>query len=209
MNVLIAEDDSASRTILRAALQAWKYEVTETGDGEEAWEELLRRDLSRILVLDWMMPRMSGLELCRRIRRDRDSDAGRQTGKSPLYVILLTSRGGREDIVEGLKAGADDYIAKPYDNQELRARIQVGSRVVELQSALDHRIAELEEALAHIKTLQGLLPICCFCHKIRTDSESWVRLENYITQHSDAQFSHSVCPECMKLHYPDVGTSTA
>jgi hypothetical protein len=98
--------------------------------------------------------------------------------------------------------GADDYIAKPYDIPELRARVDVGRRMVEVQGQLVDRVRELRAALDHVKTLQGILPICMHCHKIRNDSNSWDRIEKYIEEHSKAEFSHGLCPECLEKHYP-------
>jgi response regulator RpfG family c-di-GMP phosphodiesterase len=109
---------------------------------------------------------------------------------------LLTARASREDKIQGLQAGADDYITKPFDPQELRARVQVGIRVLELQGALAQRVRELEEALSRVKQLQGLLPICSYCKKIRNDRNYWQQVEGYITEHSEAQFSHGICPDC-------------
>ena len=100
----------------------------------------------------------------------------------------------------GLDAGADDYLAKPFDRNELRARVQVGVRVVELQRHLAEHIKELETALSQVKQLQGILPICSYCKKIRDDQNYWQRVESYISDHSEAEFSHSICPSC----YEDV-----
>jgi DNA-binding response OmpR family regulator len=109
--------------------------------------------------------------------------------------------GEKEDVVEGLEAGANDYIRKPFDRPELRARVRVGERVLELEAALAERIRALQDALAHVKTLQGLLPICMHCHRIRNDQQTWERLEKYISEHTEAEFTHGLCPECMKKHY--------
>ena len=131
MKILIAEDDSISRRILKSTLTKWGYDVVSVADGNEARDKMQKEDAPRLVVLDWMMPGMDGVEVCRRIR---------QAGKSePMYIILLTARGDKNDIVEGLGAGADDYILKPFDNHELRARIDVGRRVVELQNALTEK----------------------------------------------------------------------
>ena len=188
MKVLIAEDDPVSRRLLQAALVKWGYEVTVTANGREAWAALQTPDAPSLLVLDWLMPEMDGVEVCREARK-------LPTLKSS-YIILLTSRGSKEDIVQGLEAGADDYVTKPFDHGELRARVQVGSRVVQLQSALADRVNELEEALASVKQLQGLLPICCYCKKIRDDGNYWHRVESYITGHANVRFSHGICPDC-------------
>jgi len=114
----------------------------------------------------------------------------------PVYIILLSARSGQEDKIHGLEAGADDYITKPFDRDELRARVQVGIRVLELQGALAHRVRQLEEALSRVKQLQGLLPICSYCKKIRNDRNYWQQVEGYISERSEAQFSHGICPEC-------------
>ncbi len=195
MKILIAEDDITSRVLLKHMLAKWGYEVVVTKDGNEAWEALQAEDAPKLAILDRMMPGLDGAEVCRKVRQlDVPNSA---------YLILLTIRNSMKDIVDGLEAGADDYINKPYEMDELRVRVKVGERVAALQSALVEEVHSLQEALAHVKTLQGILPICMHCHKIRNDRQSWERLEKYITEHSDAQFSHGLCPECLKKHYPD------
>ncbi len=188
MRILIADDDPVSREILEATLRQWGYTVAVCRDGVEAWRLLQNEPRPELAILDWMMPGMDGPEICRKARA---------TGRTPpTYLILLTSRGGRGDVVEGLEAGADDYITKPFDRGELRARLGVGVRLVELQQSLAARVRELEEALANIKQLQGLVPICSYCKKIRNDQNYWQQVESYIADHSGAQFSHGICPEC-------------
>jgi len=188
MKILIAEDDPVSRRLLQAALIKWGYEVTITANGKEAWQALQAPDAPSLLILDWLMPEMDGVEICREVRRS--------AAHKSAYIILLTSRGSKEDIVTGLQEGADDYVTKPFDHGELRARVQVGSRVVQLQSALADRVQELEEAMSSVKTLQGLLPICCYCKKIRDDGNYWHRVESYIAGHANVRFSHGICPDC-------------
>lgn len=114
-----------------------------------------------LAIVDWVMPKMDGPELCRRIRQ--------RQGTSFMYVILLTAKGMREDIVVRLDAGVDDYLVKPFDPEELRARVGVGHRIVELQQSLADRIHEPEESLSQVTSLRGLLPICAYCKKIRDD----------------------------------------
>jgi phosphoserine phosphatase RsbU/P len=188
MKVLIAEDDPVSRRLLQAALIKWGYDVSVTTNGREAWEALQTPDPPTLLVLDWLMPEMDGTEVCREVRQS--------LAHRSAYIILLTSRGSKEDIIKGLEAGADDYVTKPFDHGELRARVQVGSRVVRLQTTLADRVRELEDAISSVKTLQGLLPICCYCKKIRDDGNYWHRVESYIAGHANVRFSHGICPDC-------------
>jgi sigma-B regulation protein RsbU (phosphoserine phosphatase) len=197
MKVLIAEDETVSRRLLEATLVRWGYEVVVASDGVEAWEALQGDDAPSLAILDWMMPSMDGLEVCRRIHNIPSS--------TPPYLILLTAKGRWEDIVTGLEAGANDYVTKPFNREELRARVQVGVRMVELQQSLADRVRALEEALARVKQLQGLLPICSYCKKIRDDQNYWQQVESYIAEHSQAQFSHSICPDCYeKLVKPEL-----
>lgn len=190
MKILLADDDVTSRMILMSMLQKQGHEVIAAPDGAAAWEILNNPDPPKLIMLDWMMPGYTGIELCKMIRE--------RFTKFPPYIIFVTSMESKEDIVEGLNAGANDYIVKPCNMNEVAARVAVGCRVIELQDALAKRVQELEDALAHIKRLQGILPICMYCHKIRTDRESWEQIEKYISEHSEAVFSHGICPDCFK-----------
>ncbi len=198
MRILIAEDDAVSRRMLEVTCRSWGFDPVAVGDGAAAWTSLQQQSGPSIVLLDWMMPGMDGLELVRRAR-------ARQPAK-PVYIIFLTARASREDVVRGLLAQADDYVTKPFDHQELRARIQVGVRVIELQQALAERIAELENALNCVNKLQGLLPICSYCKRIRNDRNYWQRVESYIAEHSEAEFTHGVCPQCYEaIVKPEIG----
>ena len=188
MRILIAEDDLVSRRMLEATLSRWGYEVVVTSDGEAAWHILRGKEAPRIAILDWMMPGLDGIEVCRHVRSLPRPDAP--------YLILLTAKGSKSDIVSGLQAGADDYIVKPFDREELRARVQAGVRILSLQASLAARVRELEEAMARVKTLQGLLPICSYCKRVRNDGDYWQQVESYVSDHSDARFSHGICPDC-------------
>jgi len=195
MKILIAEDDQTSRRVLQAVLSKWDYQVVESQNGSEAWDVLQADRTMQMAIFDWMMPEMDGLELTRRIRASETL--------SGMYIILLTAKGRTEDIVAGLEAGANDYVAKPFNREELMARVGVGRRVAELQQALALRVGELEATLAEIKTLKGLIPMCASCKKIRDDQGFWQQVEGYLMQHSQAEFSHGLCPECMEKHYPE------
>jgi DNA-binding response OmpR family regulator len=188
MKVLIADDDVVTRHLLETTLKSWDYEVCAAADGAEALRILEGGTRPEIALLDWQMPERDGPEVCRIIR------ARPQT--MPVYIILLTSLGGRPNIIQGLRAGADDYITKPFDRDELCARLEVGRRVVELQRSLAARIQQLEDAMARVKQLQGLVPICSYCKKIRNDKNFWQQVDAYVSEHSEAQFSHGICPEC-------------
>jgi phosphoserine phosphatase RsbU/P len=188
MRVLIADDDPVSRTLLTSLLQEDGYEVKSVADGDAAWAVLQQPSAPPLAVLDWVMPGVDGTELCRRVRA--------LGGTTPPYLLLLTGRDSTDDVVEGLASGADDYLTKPFERAELRARLQVGCRVLALQQKLTQRVRELESALARVKQLQGLLPMCCYCKKIRDDQDYWQQLETFVTRHSSARFSHGICPHC-------------
>lgn len=188
MRILIADDERISCRVLEATLTAWGFEIVITRNGSEAWEALQQPDAPRLAILDWMMPGIDGVEICRRVKQLETP--------IPTYLILLTAKGSKANIVEGLSSGANDYITKPFDRDELRARVNVGVAVVELEQRLAERVAELEAALAHVKLLQGILPICSYCKHVRDDQNYWQTVESYVTSHSEAKFSHSICPSC-------------
>jgi len=197
MRILIAEDDPVSRAVLERTLRKWGHEVIVTCDGSAAWQVLQRDDAPSLAILDWMMPEMDGPELCRRTR-----DLVRQ---SPTYIILLTAKQQKEDTVIGLESGADDYVVKPFDQQELRSRIRVGERIIALQHALADRVRKLESALAEVTQLSGLLPMCSYCKKVRDDKDYWQNVETYIAAHSTMHFSHGICPTCWhKVVEPEI-----
>ena len=188
MKILIAENDPISRRLLEVTLLKCGYEVVVAHDGLQAWEMLQSSYAPRLAIIDWMTPGLDGLELCRKARCFLSN--------LPPYIILLTMRGRKEDIVEGLQNGADDYLLKPFDPEELRGRILAGERIIELQRALGSRQLEQESALARIKKLHGLLPICEHCRRLRNGSDYWQEVEAYVSTHSDSQISQGVCPDC-------------
>jgi phosphoserine phosphatase RsbU/P len=173
MKVLIAEDDEASRSILSAQLHKLGYEVVETDNGARAWEAY-ERELPSVVVTDWMMPEVDGLELCRRIRGFKRNEY--------TYIIILTAIEKSGAYLEGMGSGADDFISKPADVAELTARLGVAKRILALQMQK--------------RQLEELLPICPKCKKIHAREDLWEPVESYISDHSEAQFSHGICPEC-------------
>ena len=175
MRILIADDDRMSTVMLSRTLVDWDFDVVVAQDGIAAWECISGHEPPALAIIDWMMPGLDGIELCRRIRATPPA--------SPVYVILLTARTSRLDLVAGLDAGADDYLTKPFDPDELRARIHVGQRTLRL--------------IANIKQLSGLLPICSYCKRVRSDNDYWQQVESFVSEHTDARFSHGVCPSCL------------
>jgi DNA-binding response OmpR family regulator len=149
MRIVVAEDDLISRTLMSSLMEKWGFKAVITQDGNEAMAAVRAEQGPTLALLDWMMPGMDGLEVCRRVRER----------KKMVYVIMLTSRGAKENIVEGLHAGADDYLIKPFDKNELLARMQVGLRILELHSALAARVRELEKAAGELNDLKLRFPL--------------------------------------------------
>jgi DNA-binding response OmpR family regulator len=175
--VLVVDDDLVSSAQLGALAKAAGYEVQSAPNGREAWD-LLQLARVPIVISDWYMPEMDGPDLCRRIRA--------RTSEPYVYFILVTSRGGKQQYLAGMEAGADDFIAKPVDPDELRARLTVAERILGLRKEL--------------KQLEVLLPICSYCKRIRNDREEWEPLEAYIEAHFDKLLTHSICPDCYTKH---------
>ena len=188
MKILIAEDDAVCRTDLARTLTQWGHDVIVLDDGAAAWETLQQEDAPKLAILDWMMPNLDGPQVCRKVR-----DLMRP---EPTYLILLTIKQLKSDIVVGLDSGADDFVSKPFDRQELRSRIRVGQRMIALQQKLADRVYKLEDALAQVSMLRGLLPTCCYCKKIRDDKNYWQEVETYVASHSDLRLQ--------PRHLPDV-----
>jgi DNA-binding response OmpR family regulator len=192
MKILIADDDPVLRHALRVHLERWGYEVVDTPDGAAAWEALRTASPPPLAIMDWNMPGVDGLALCQELRET--------PGLSAMYVMLLTSNSSREDIITGLESGADDYIVKPFNWDELRARVRIGSRIVGLQQVLGARVEELQQALSSVRKLSGLLPICAYCKRIRDDRDYWRQIEHFVSEHADVRFSHGICPECIEAY---------
>ena len=175
--ILFAEDDAVTRLVVTAQLQRLGYETMVARDGAEALE-IFRREKPSIVLTDWMMPNMDGTDLCREIRKQVDS---RYT-----YVIILTALDRKAGYVEGMKAGADDFVSKPCGMEELNVRLRVAERVLTLQ--------------AEARQLEDLLPICPECQRIMTENGVWQQVESYIMRRTDAHFSHGICPACFEKH---------
>jgi DNA-binding response OmpR family regulator len=177
MKILIAEDDNVSRLVLLTKLGKMGHEVVATEDGEAAWSSFLA-ERPQLIITDWMMPKVDGLDLCRMIRS--------HVQEKYAYVIFLTALTGKKYYYEGMEAGADDFLNKPVDMDELTARLRVAERILSLHT----EVAQLE----------GLLPICSYCKKIRDEKDTWQPIEGYISTRTEATFSHGVCPSCIEKY---------
>ncbi len=186
-SILVAEDTRTVMAFIRKALEAANYSVIPAEDGLKAWELYLEHR-PRMLLVDWLMPGLDGLSLCRKIRGAPGDDF--------TYLIMLTSRDRKEDMIEGLDSGADDYVIKPFDMDVLQSRIRVGWRIVDLERNLAEKVTALECSLTQVKQLSGLLPICSYCKKVRRDKGYWEQVEVYIADRTEAEFSHGICPRC-------------
>lgn len=175
MKILVVDDDARMRFLLQTTLGRMGHAVAVTKDGVEALTVFARCHVP-LIISDMMMPEMDGLDLCRRIRKANRSQY--------TYIILLTAVDGKSGYLDGMKAGADDFITKPFDEDVLAARIAVAERILKLQS--------------QVKQLAGLLPICALCKKVRDDQNYWHQVESFIAQHTDATFTHSYCPDCFQ-----------
>lgn len=185
MNILIADDDLTCRLILSATLKKLGHEVTVAKSGEEALA-IFEKVGASVLISDMVMPGLNGLDLCRCIR----------AAKRPkyTYIILLTSVGGKSGYLVGMRAGTDDFIAKPFDEEQLAARLQVAECILSLQT--------------QVNQLAGLLPICAHCKKVRDDKNYWHEVESYIAKRTEARLSHGYCPDCFNKALREVEAVT-
>lgn len=177
MRILIADDDPIFLPLLAQELESLGYDVTVAANGTEAWE-LYQSFKPNIVLTDWVMPEMDGLELSRMIRAENRVEY--------TYIIFLTMLHGRGSFLEAMRAGADDFVNKPFDRDQLHARLKVGERILHLQR--------------EIKQLEGILPLCSYCKRIRGERDVWYTMEEYISMNTDTIFSHSVCPSCFERH---------
>lgn len=195
--VLLVVDDTITNIELAEDILGADYELLVATDGQQALE-LARTEGPDLILMDVMMPVLDGLDACRRLKSD--------PGTASIPVIFLTALTDTEALIAGFHAGGIDYVGKPFHPEELQARVATH---VSLKQARDREralVRELEDALANIKQLSGLLPICASCKKIRDDKGYWNQLEVYISDHSEADFTHGICPDCAKAFYGDYPT---
>ena len=177
MKILVAEDDGVARLILTKRLQKMGHDVIVTEEGGEAWDAF-HTGRPQIVITDLEMPKIDGLQLCQKIRAEQQ--------EKYVYIIILTAREGKKAYIEGLDAGADDFMHKPVDMDELAARLRVAARILSMQTEMHQ--------------LEGLLPICSYCKKIRDENDSWMPIEGYISTRTEATFSHGACPSCVEKY---------
>jgi len=177
MQILIAEDDLIFRKLLSRLLTNLGHEVIQADDGLKAWNLwLIHR--SPLVISDWLMPKMSGLDLSHKIR---SYDQAKYT-----YIIMLTSQSGKQNYMQAMDSGVDDFMTKPFDRDTVCTRINVAERIINLQ--------------AENIILSGLLPICSYCKNIRDDKNYWQKVESYLENKSSVRFSHGICPDCYEKH---------
>lgn len=151
LSVLVADDDTPTRILLRAAISQWGYTVVEAKDGEEAWEIMQQQNAPRLLIIDWLMPKLNGIELCERIKREISQYS---------YIILLTQQVGTTNIIKGLEAGADEFLSKPFNMAELRSRLSIGNRIISYELVLAKQneklggyVDQIEKLLSEASTI--------------------------------------------------------
>jgi len=192
--ILIVDDVARNLQVLGEILDQAGYEVTAALSGSQALEAV-QNDKPDLILLDVMMPELDGFEVCRALKQDPATSA--------IPVIFLTARTETDAVVKGFAIGAVDYVTKPVNREELLARVRLHLELLSARRELERQNAALAIALAEIQTLRGIIPICSHCKKIRDDRGIWEQIEIYIQQHSEAVFSHSLCPNCMHELYGD------
>jgi len=197
LRILAVDDDAATRATLTSVIQGAGWTPVVVEDPEEAFDILIGPDAPPIALIDWHMPKLSGLDLCRQVRR-ADPDAR-------PYLIFVTANTASTDVVTGLDAGADGYMTKPISPIELQARVRAGLRMIAVQSELRLRLREAESIAAQAKPLREMMPICCYCHRVRHGNEKWSSLEEYLRLQVNVKFTHGFCPTCYTYHVkPDL-----
>jgi len=177
MKILIAEDDTTFRLVLGGLLKKLSHEAVATQDGLEAWETF-QREYFPVLITDWRMPEMDGMELTAKVRA--------MPHEQYTYVIMLASKGGKEVFLDAMRAGVDDFIPKPPDEEELIARLLVAQRIVGLQN--------------HVRRLESIMSVCSYCKSVRAEGDSWVDMEEYVAKELHTESSHTICPKCYRTH---------
>jgi len=173
MKILVADDEIISLMTLTARLKSLGHEVFAAENGEIAWQLFLSKEPD-VVITDWVMPKLNGIELCKKIRLKKKSRY--------IYIIMLTSNSGKENFILGMESGADDFLQKPADSDIIGIKLHVAQRILSLET--------------EVTTLEGLLPMCSYCKNVRNTDDSWEEVESYVSMRSNAQFTTSYCPDC-------------
>ncbi len=190
--ILIVEDDRPSQLYLKKLLTQWGYQVQIAGNAELGLE-LLNQTSFQIVIIDWILPGMSGVDFIEQIRNNRRLDY--------IYTILLTARSSSRDYHTAMEKGADDFLIKPVEENELHIRLRVAERIMNYQQELKNYAHELSKALADIQTLGGFIHMCSYCNSIYTPEEKWLDVSRYLQEHANITVSHGVCPSCIPKVY--------
>ncbi|MCP4213895.1 MAG: response regulator [bacterium] len=193
--ILIVDDIPKNLQVLAGTLKGEYCQIAAATNGRRAME-MMEKIVPDLILLDVMMPEMDGFEVCKRLKE--------MPGRDVIPIIFLTARTETEDIVKGFRLGAADYITKPFNSEELLARVRMQLELKKSRDSEKHLIEELKEALTKVKQLTGMLPMCSSCKKIRDDDGYWQQVETYVREHSDVEFSHSLCPDCVRKIYPQM-----
>lgn len=194
-NILIVDDAPENIKILGNLLSPDNI-IRAATSGEDALKIAMSDSPPDLILLDVEMPGMSGYDVCRKLKESPVTES--------IPVIFLTSKTESDDIVKGFQSGAVDYVTKPYKSVELNARVQTHLKLKRVMDEDARLVVELKDALSQVKQLSGILPICANCKKIRNDEGYWEQVETYIRDHTEAMFSHGLCPDCVRKLYPDL-----
>lgn len=189
MKILVVDDSRLHIRMMKDILETLDCTMMVAADAETALG-ILKEDKPDLILLDILLPRIDGLKLCRCIKSE--------SSQMDIPVIFMTGQSTKENIIEGFKAGAVDYIIKPFFGPEVNARIKIHLDLKQARDKQKGLVDELKESLLKVRQLSGLLPICAKCKKIRDSKGYWQKVEQYISEHSEADFTHGLCPDCMK-----------
>jgi DNA-binding response OmpR family regulator len=193
-NILVVEDNVDNLRMLKIILEEEGYSVRPTTNGTIALSaaKAIPPDL---VLLDITLPDIDGFEICRALKKTPNT--------KDVPIIFLTGKTSTDEMLRGFQVGGADYITKPFSNEVVLARISTHLQLRKMHVELIDKNKNLELAMASIKNLEGLIPICASCKNVRDDKGYWEQVESYMTKHADITFSHSICPECMARLYPD------
>ncbi len=197
-DIMVVDDTPANLHLLSAMLQKRGYSVRPVTDGARAIAAA-EAEPPDLVLLDIMMPDMSGYEVCEKLKAAK----GELAHLREIPIIFISALNEVWDKVKAFNLGGVDYITKPFQEEEVFARLETHLALRNLQKQLETQNTQLQEALDNVKTLRGLLPICANCKKIRDDGGYWNQIEDYLEQHTDALFSHGLCPQCETELYGD------